>query len=359
MGTDDPLSRNRIPYLDGLRGYSIITVVVLHTLGHTRVPGWLVPVDMLFGIGGLGVHIFFTLSGFLITTLLLNEWDRTGTISLRGFYERRVARIFPAAYGYILFVAILNATGILHLPWYGFATASLFCWNYGTLLNLSPHSYKGVFDHFWSLSLEEQFYLFWPGCLVLLGKINAKRLAWVMVITLPFLRLASYMLFPKSREQLGGMFHTYADVILWGSLAAFAYQEGVHIRWSKNRWFGWITLGYSILTIFIFSEVGPRVPGVGRFAVPTIYPTFAALLILWLLSGRGGIVRAILEWKILRWIGVLSYSLYVWQQIFLVEESPLRTFFPIDIGIALIAACISYYFVEAPLRQRIRNIFNQ
>ena len=81
--------------------------------------------------------------------------------------------------------------------------------DYGTLLNLSPHSYKGVFDHFWSLSLEEQFYLFWPGCLVLLGKTNAKRLAWVMVITLPFLRLASYMLFPKSREQLGGMFHTY------------------------------------------------------------------------------------------------------------------------------------------------------
>jgi peptidoglycan/LPS O-acetylase OafA/YrhL len=89
-GTD---SSKKIPYLDGLRGYSILCVVVMHAVGSRHVPRWLVPADLLLGNGGLGVHIFFAISGFLITTLLLREADLTGTISLRGFYQRRIARI--------------------------------------------------------------------------------------------------------------------------------------------------------------------------------------------------------------------------------------------------------------------------
>ena len=143
---------SKIPYLDGLRGYSILTVVVSHWLLSVQVPRWLIPAKLMFGNGVLGVNIFFAISGFLITTLLLREWDQTGTISLRGFYERRIARIFPAAYTYIAVVAILAVIGIVQLRWGAFLAASLFSWNYGTLLDLFAGSRDmQVFNHFWSL----------------------------------------------------------------------------------------------------------------------------------------------------------------------------------------------------------------
>ena len=307
MPIKEPESQHKIPYLDGLRGYSIITVVMLHALSASPLPPWLDPVMGMIGNGRLGVTIFFSISGFLITTLLLREQDRTGTISLRGFYERRIARIFPAAYVYIGAMAILSLIGVLHLRWGVFLGASLFCWNYGAILNLfAGSSDYVVLAHFWSVSLEEQFYLFWPGCLLLLGRARSRKIAWVAVAVLPFVRIVSYALFPKSHDQLSAMFHTAVDQILWGALAALAYATGTHLRWARNRWFGWLTLVWSIMTFFVISWFATWVPGVTRFVLPTVYSSFSALLLLWLLSGSTGFVRAILEWQPLRWVGLIS-----------------------------------------------------
>ena len=358
MSTPGPRSTgDRIPYLDGLRGYSILTVVVLHAFEFSHGPMWLGLTNMLFGNGTLGVDIFFVISGFLITTLLLKESDRAGAISLPDFYKRRIARIFPASYTYIAVIALLNLAGILHIWWRGFIPPSLFCWNYSTLLNIPPApSTRYTFNHFWSLALEEQFYLVWPACLAFMSRKNAKRMAWIVVAAMPFVRIASYALFPKSRPQLNWMFHTSADMILWGALVAFAYSEEVHLRLAKKRWFGWATLAYGIAAVFGMGLAGNLVPGHGRFIDPTLNTSFAALLLLWLLSGSNGILRAILEWKPLRWVGIISYSLYIWQQVFLIPESPLRMRFPFNILIAVMAASISYYFVEAPLRKRLREV---
>ena len=128
---------SRIPYLDGLRAYSITTVVVLHC---SNVVPWLNTrqaflFNVLFGNGEMGVHIFFILSGFLITTILLQEWDRSGRISIRAFYERRIARIFPAFYTYLLIIAILILTGLAQVHWAALVSAATFTWNYGFFLN--------------------------------------------------------------------------------------------------------------------------------------------------------------------------------------------------------------------------------
>jgi peptidoglycan/LPS O-acetylase OafA/YrhL len=350
----------KIPYLDGLRGYSILTVVVLHVTHSLQVPHWMVPLVLLFGNGVLGVDIFFVISGFLITTLLLREWDQTGSISLRGFYERRVARIFPAAYTYITAVAVLTLLGFLQLHWGAFFAASFFSWNYGTFLNLVAGSRDAeVFNHFWSLSLEEQFYLIWPSCLLLCGRPRSRVIALLVVAAIPCVRVASYLLFPKSHDQLTQMFHTGVDQIFWGALVALAYADGALQRWAKNRWLGWLTLGYAFIVIFVLAGADLSVHAIGRFVAPTAYSSFAALLLIWLLSGNTGIVRAVLEWKPLRWVGVISYSLYVWQQLFLAPRSPLRPPFPLNVACALLAAVLSYYLLESPLRTKIRAVFKQ
>jgi peptidoglycan/LPS O-acetylase OafA/YrhL len=359
-GDSDAASRSKIPYLDGLRGYSILTVVVSHWLLSVQTPVWLIPAKLMFGNGVLGVNIFFSISGFLITTLMLREWQHTGTISLRAFYERRIARIFPAAYAYVAAIAVLTIAGVVQLHWGAFLAAGLFGWNYGTLLNLFAESRDAqVFNHFWSLSLEEQFYLFWPGCLLLFGRPRSRMLAVGVVAAVPFIRLASYVLFPKSRYQLTAMFHTGVDQIFWGALVALAYERGIHLKWAGKRWFGWLTLGYALITIFAVAGAAERFHAIERFITPTVYSSFASLLLMWLLSGRTGVVRAALEWKPLRWVGLLSYSLYVWQQLFLATQSPLWTPFPLNMGCAFLAAIISYYLIESPLRTKIRAFFKQ
>jgi peptidoglycan/LPS O-acetylase OafA/YrhL len=355
-GTD---SSNKIPYLDGLRGYSILSVVVLHAVGSRHVPRWLMPADLLLGNGRLGVHIFFAISGFLITTLLLREADSTGTISLRGFYQRRIARIFPAAYVYVVAIAILVCIGVLQTRWGAFLAASLFCWNYGVVLNLlTDGPDEEIFNHFWSLSLEEQFYLFWPSCLILLGRIRSRYVAIVSIALLPFARIASYALFPKTRVQFSSMFHLGIDQIFWGALVALAYTEGAHLKLKGSRYLGWLTLAYAVFTIFVLTPAIDHVPGLGRFVVPTVYSSFGALLLLWLLSGNTGIIRTILQWRPLSWLGMLSYSLYLWQQLLLTEKST-RAPFPFNVGLALLAAILSYYLVESPLRKKIQAMFKR
>jgi len=350
----------KIPYLDGLRGYSILTVVVLHCTLPMHVPRWLIPAKLMFGNGQLGVNIFFAISGFLITTLLVRERDQTGTISLRGFYERRIARIFPAAYTYVAAIALLALIGIVQLRLGAFLAASLFSWNYAGLLGLTAGSTDAqVLNHFWSLSLEEQFYLFWPSCLLLFGLRPSRNIALIAVVALPIVRLASYALFPESRPQLTEMFHTGVDQIFWGALAALAYHRGSHLKWTSHRWFGRLILGYAVVTVFAVAGAAEYFHGIARFIAPTVYSSLASLLLLWLLSGNTGVIRAILEWKPLRWVGLLSYSLYVWQQIFLAPQSPLLTRFPINVGCALLAAILSYYLIESPLRRKIRDHFKQ
>jgi peptidoglycan/LPS O-acetylase OafA/YrhL len=354
MTSSEAGSPNKIPYLDGLRGYSILSVVVLHAVGSRHVPRWLIPADLLFGNGRLGVYIFFAISGFLITTLLLREADLTGTISLRGFYQRRIARIFPAAYVYVAAIALLVWVGVLHTHWGAFLAASLFCWNYGFALDLLTGGPDDeIFNHFWSLSLEEQFYLFWPSCLVLLGRVRSRHIAIVSIVLLPFARVASYALFPKTRLQLATMFHLGIDQILWGGLVAFAYTEGTHLKLKGNRYLGWLTLAYAVFTIFVLTPAIDHVPGLGRFVVPTVYSSFGSLLLLWLLSGNTGIIRSLLLWRPLCWVGMLSYSLYVWQQLLLTEKS-VDAPFPFNVGFALLAAILSYYLVESPLRKKIQ-----
>jgi len=121
------------------------------------------------GLAESGVRIFFIISGFLITKLLLYELESTGRISLKAFYRRRILRIFPAFYSYWLVMLLLNVSGLLVIPGKDLAYAATYTINY--VLHRPWH-----LGHLWSLAVEEQFYALWPLTLVLLGR---RRAFWV------------------------------------------------------------------------------------------------------------------------------------------------------------------------------------
>lgn len=160
----DWVEKGRIPCLDGLRAISILLVLGFHASGTEGFPSseWL---RSLLRHGGVGVDVFFVISGFLITLLLFREQDRTGRISLCKFYIRRSLRILPAMFAYLAFVALLQAMGIASLSTIDWVVALTYTANFhGTF----SHSAQPI-EHLWSLSVEEHFYLIWPPILVLLG----------------------------------------------------------------------------------------------------------------------------------------------------------------------------------------------
>ena len=166
-----------IPTLDGWRAIAVLLVLFSHA-GHAYArqqasESWLDHV----GTGTQGVNIFFGLSGLLITSRLLEEWSQSGRISLRRFYIRRAFRILPAALLVLAVIAVLGATGLLPVVPREIAAAALFFRNYLPAL-LSP-DFAGFFTaHYWSLAVEEHFYLVWPALLLLSG---ARRGLWAAI----------------------------------------------------------------------------------------------------------------------------------------------------------------------------------
>jgi peptidoglycan/LPS O-acetylase OafA/YrhL len=357
--------RSKIPYLDGLRAYSILIVV----LGHAIQPDtWLQRRWYLRTFAtdtGLGVRIFFVLSGFLITSLLLKEREATGRISIRGFYERRIARIVPALYLYIAAVAILAAFGVTRVPLASFWAAATFTVNISKVWSLhGPSIQVEVFGHLWTLSVEEQFYLLWPSILVFFGRRWSRRLAIACVVLFPFIRFAIYHycldrgIAADFRRAV--LFRVVQDVIMWGALGAFAAQAGIVDRMRTHR-FRWTYPWIAALILFGFGGAIQTYPylGLDGILLPALQGLATLLLMFWLLSGEGGLLRRILEsWPAVQ-LGLLSYSLYIWQQLFIMGPEMKWLGFPWNVLFALAAAMISYRLVEVPLRKQIRAWFSQ
>src|ERR1700722_13578240 len=177
-GKDSLVSRtaSRIPSLDGLRAIAISLVFIGHAAAQTAEGGHFF---FLWVYANFGVQIFFVISGYLITTLLLREHDRTGSISLADFYRRRAYRILPAAYAFILTIFVLQWKTLTK---WDVSSSLLYLLNYdsGRPWNLG---------HLWSLSVEEQFYLLWPLTLLLFFRNRVKILAAAFLAT-PFINLA-------------------------------------------------------------------------------------------------------------------------------------------------------------------------
>jgi peptidoglycan/LPS O-acetylase OafA/YrhL len=312
-------SLHRIPSLDGLRALSIFLVLALHTLqrfslNHHIPFGWYA----LFN-GANGVFIFFEISGFLITSLLLQEHAKRGSISLSGFYLRRAFRILPPLYLYIGVIALLGLAGKIVLTRIDLVSSLFFFHNF------SATDQMWSLEHLWSISIEEQFYLFWPFLLVFClrrpghaGRVAASILPIAIILISPVLRLLLVRSANPAMHHAGVNFFKF-DFIMFGCLVALLQHtprfEAIYRALTRLWWLApAVIVGCSVVSARYQNY----------FDLPlgfTLNGAAIAIFLLWSTRNADSAVGRILNWKPIAQIGVLSYSIYLWQTLFLHENN--------------------------------------
>jgi peptidoglycan/LPS O-acetylase OafA/YrhL len=318
-----------VPALNGLRGLAIVAVMGYH-------------LDLLPG-GFLGVDLFFVLSGFLITALLLKEHSERGAISLRRFYGRRARRLLPVAIAAIVFIEIILVAannGLRGQALVGVYSA-FYVENFAHFLNPPVISQLG---HFWSLSQEEQFYFVWPPLLVVVlrRRIPPEWIAIGLAVTAA--------LIIGRRTVLADDWHrfyyapdTHADGMALGCLLAVAWVNG----W-LHRVRSWSVIGVAALTALVLDLLllHAESSAAGLYGI-TVANFAASMLIGSVLASPTGLLTRALSWRPLLVAGVMSYSLYVWQPI---VASALPVNGVVMLAIAVVVAALSYRFIEEPFR---------
>ena len=305
--------------------------------------------------GGLGVLMFFVLSGFLITWLLLRENDEIGSVSLRKFYIRRSLRIFPAFYCYaavlIVFVLVRGHTKLI-VP--QMLAALLYYNNYYQALAGDPNT---GFSHTWSLAIEEQFYLLWPMAFLLLRG-NYRRMSRFLMGAIAVIWIYRELLvfvFKVNQRYIYEAFDTRADHLLIGCLLAVALRARLAPRlwdWVTGRpWAAAVTMG-----LLGLSNIGEAVYGhLYRDSVSFIVnPLLTAIWIPQLIALRHTPMWSWTGWPWLRYLGAISYSIYLYQQLLfnagtkLLEHYPLVLQVAATIALIVAIASLSHHFVERP-----------
>lgn len=327
---------SRLPSLDGLRAFSIMLVCIGHVAGTVGAPEFLTP---LHNLGNFGVKIFFVISGFLITYLLLIEREKTGRINLKQFYIRRTFRLFPAFFFYIACMAAADYLGWVTL-WEGdLFHAATYTMNY-------HHERSWWLNHSWSLAVEEQFYLLWPFLIVMIGRVNARTAALCILLLTPFIRAFMWHGLEASPSAMTREFQAVADALAMGCILAYLYKE----RWQMPRWMN--GLGFYVIppAMFVIPLIMMKLdPALFYIAGQSAVNICAAAIIWRFMHVQSGLPYRILNLKPVMWIGTLSYSLYLWQEPFLNSwVQDWYASFPLNIALTFICAVISYDMIERP-----------
>ncbi len=314
----------RIHSLQGLRAVCILFVVLSHLSGTQHFGRS----HLLEIYGNLGVRIFLVLSGYLITAQLLKEHDRTGSISLKMFYVRRSLRIFPAAYVFILVAAVTH--------WGGLRIGNIVAASTYTV-NYYQHGHH-VLGHLWTLAVEEQFYLLWPLALLLFFP---RRLGIVAAVIAagPPLRVLFFLLW--GRAGLDHPFPVFMDALAMG--CAISILEPRLARWQE------VFASRRFLLVPALTALLPLIQLWNTRVYQTLGLTALHLGIA--LSVKHVMTRryALLNSLPVMWLGAISYSLFLWQQIFLDRASSTWwTAFPLNLAFSLLLATASYHLAEQP-----------
>ena len=345
------------PWLDGFRGLSILAVMAFN--GH-----------LSYAQGGfIGVDLFFVLSGFLITSLLVQEYYRTSTISVRSFYYRRALRLLPALFALLLcysaYAALFQPREKAIAEWKGVFYTLFYAANWAQI------GFKagalGTLSHAWSLSVEEQFYILWPLILIVLLKVGKKSLIVAVLVLSAVASLAwTAWLWSHTpnylRMYLGS--DTRANELLIGCLTGFlvtwkSFPQSKPIKFCLH-----VMSAISIVAILYAVYAARYYSGFVYNGGFTLISLGAAVIIIDMIVFPSFLLR-IFEIKPLVWIGKISYGLYlwhlpifeVWRQTFEGRVSPF-VFTALRLGSVLLVAATSYYVLEIPFL-KLRRRYNQ
>lgn len=351
--TNQIVQFKHIPALDGLRGIAVLMVMFYHL-------DFLFPALHRFVKGGfLGVDVFFVLSGFLITSILIKEYEKDGQINLKNFYLRRFFRLVPAFW---VFLICLYFFGSYILPQdeafaiynnYNFFFAFSYLMNWQSAIS---EGLTGNLNHAWSLAIEEQFYIIWSLVLFKAFAENRERKQIFLWTCLMILGLIAWRIFRvfigTNTDILYYSTDTRIDALLIGCIAAMIYSwqllpKKVYASWQ----FTLITLtalATALLILFSFSHNDFSL----YCGTISVFSMTIAGLILWLITRERSIFKTLLELRPLRWLGQISYGLYLWHYAF--YEFGKKTFASVPlqiivgIGLALIVSTVSFYLIERP-----------
>ncbi|WP_240359121.1 acyltransferase family protein [Pyxidicoccus trucidator] len=348
-----------LPALDGLRGVAVLLVIAYHSLGEIQTAS----LGGLFQAGWAGVDLFFVLSGFLITRILLQTRERGAYF--RTFYVRRALRIWPLYF--LLLAFVFGVMGLLlpamafdseRYPWTLYALYVQNLW----LPDFGPEPLNVT----WSLAIEEQFYLVWPLLVFFLKPRQLRVLLWACVLLSPVARYAALL-------EGVSPFRVYTfplfrlDGLALGGLLALGVVDGQHTAERLERWgrrlavpalltaFGLVTVffnrGHSIHTPeALVGAGGSQLRTLLVAGVYTLWTAGFASLLGWVLTGRVRVLDAVLQWRPLRFMGQVSYGLYLFHAlVFPVGAHYSRPLFQRLIPSSVVATALALLFEYAVL----------
>ncbi len=326
----------RQPSLDGLRAVSIVFVLIGHLSEGQRGAA-----AIAHHLSFLGVRVFFVISGFLITAILAEELTRTHAVDFKRFYIKRAWRLMPAFYAYLLFVLILAIRGLLPLHTKDFLFAAAYIMNY------YPGGGPWAVGHFWSLAVEEQFYFFWPLTFWWAGVRRAPAVLLFVLIAAPLTR---FLLFPF-RHSLGpvygDMFPCVCDALAVGCLLALVRDR----LQSRPGYMAMLRSGMYILLAPLALALELVMPEALSVVLgPSLVNVAIAILIDGCMTFPATWIGKLLNLRFVTVVGLMSYSIYLWQQPFLNHEQRAPwTSFPVNLLLAFALASVSYFLIEKPL----------
>lgn len=337
-----------VPELDGFRGIAILAVIFFHA-------------NPSFLSGGfIGVDIFFVLSGFLITSLLIQEFDHKGSVNLKYFYMRRALRLGPAfllllvVFCTVSFIFLSEEKAIVNLV--DALIALVYLSNWARAFDIHPPDFLG---HTWSLSIEEQFYILWP--IILLGLLRIIKNRWygflfaVTVALLSWFLRVVLTLHEAPVERLYNGLDTRADGLMIGCALGILLSSCLiseKFKMVLSRWLEYIAPVFMIF-LFAFLTFGDWLhPGMYYFGFLVI-EVLVAGIILDVVINKKNMVSKILAMRWLVWVGSISYGLYLW------HYPIFRTMFALGYNfwavivfgtlITFVVATCSYYLLEKPI----------
>ncbi|HXU23541.1 MAG TPA: acyltransferase family protein, partial [Tepidiformaceae bacterium] len=346
-----------LPGIDGMRAIAVAAVLFYHA-GMGWLPG-----------GYLGVEVFFVISGFLITALLLTEWENTGRVDLPGFWLRRARRLLPAVGALLLVVLIISMVflpdQIARLREDALA-AAFYVTNWHLIFSHQPYfetiGRPSLLQHLWSLAVEEQFYILWPPIFLVLMRLLPRRGAAVTVavaaVSSTLLMAVLYRtgsdtsrLYYGTDTRAGGLLAGAALAFVWAPWKSSVYDGRKSAPWVEAA--GFAGLAGLVVLFLRLNEASPLLyqGGFALIGLSTLAVITATV------HPRARLLPKLLGTPVLKWTGVRSYGIYVWHYpIFMLTRPGLDI--PIDgplalvlrIGGTLAVAELSYRFIERPVR---------
>ena len=354
-----------IPALDGVRAVAVALVLA----GHGGIPG--------VSGGFLGVDVFFVLSGFLITSLLLDEQGRTGRIALAGFWIRRARRLLPALI--VMVLAVVAARAVFPPE----ATATLrdnavaaFFWvaNWAFVAQRTDYFSQGTppspLQHTWSLGVEEQYYLLWPLLLIAVVALIGARARWAVfaLATAGAVGSAAAAILMASDPGVNRVYFgtdTRAQALLVGAAAAALLVRDWSVLTAggtliRTRWRRWVAGGLSVLGLAMLAALARFATGsAGDFRAGLLLAVAVAavLVVAPVALDQGGFVGRALACRPLVWLGAISYGVYLWHWPIFLALNGERTswsgwrLFALRCAATFAVAAASWWLLEQPIRR--------